>query len=265
MSGRGKVFDFCMSFGGSCAGTMQLTQRNLRMASLPFDWVGGRTSEKFSHVIEKMLASRFEGWMQYGGFVPMPAEFDDPPATDPMEVRVWDNNLDMGFWHDFRYNIFASDGKAYFDGVVEKYRRRIDRLYDFLSRSENVLAVSVAQDPCSRGRMLELKQRLDAVSPKAKFTLFVVQYGADEDSPAIDDGSGVFVRSTRRKVHPYDYYRTAPEWDFLDDVKLTGAVAFSGEGKSRVKTTAGMPLWYKLHRKLYMHCRKVLEKQTRTH
>lgn len=259
----GKTFDFCMSFGGSCAGTMQLTQRNLRVASLPFDWVGGRTAEKFSHVIERMIATRFEGWMNYEGFVPMPAEFDDPPATDPMEVRVWDNGLDMGFYHDFRYNIFSANGREYFDGVVEKYRRRIVRLYDFLSRADKVLAVNVSPEAFSRERMLEFKSRLDEASPRAKFTLFTVQYNALEDEAVFDDGSGVFIRRTRRPIHPYDYYRTAPEWDFLDGIRLSGVVTPVDDGKKRVKTTSGMPLWYKLHRKIYMHCGKVLAKQAK--
>ena len=251
-------FDFCISFSGACAGAMQLNRRGLRLASMPFDWVRGGDKEKFLDTMATFMETRFAGWCQYENLVPMPKEQDYPPATDPLEVRAWDTVYDMGFYHDFRYNIFVPDGREYFDGIRERYRRRIDRFYNFLSRSQRVLGVLVAPEgPFSREKVKSFKERIDALNPGTVFTLVNLNYQAREDGVYEDRERRIVVFDLERKLHTYDFFSTSCEWSFLDDVRLTGRVRAEMEVTS---ASSGMPLWYRLHRRLYMHCKKAIGK-----
>ena len=66
------------------------------------------------------------------------------------------------------------------------------------------------------------------------------------------------MRSFARPQHAYDYFQTTIAWDFLEDVKLSGRIAAVKEGKRNA--TKGMSFWYRIHRKLYLHSKKVLER-----
>ena len=254
-----RSYDFCMSFGASCAGAMQMTRRNLRLASMPFDWVRGETHEGFLDTMARMMRTNFDGWCQYENMGPMDPKYNYPPPTDPMEVRVWDGKQAMGFYHDFRYDIFAKDGKAYFDGIAARYRRRIERMYDFLARSENVLGIVVAPEgPFPREHLAEFKKALDAVHPGTEYTLYSLAFEAPEDRDWEERGDRIFIRHMKRALHSYDFVQTTCEWDFLDKVKLTGKIAPVAVGEGRGKAAAGMPLRYRIYRKLFMHCKKKL-------
>ena len=189
----------------------------------------------------------------------MPADMDTPKSTDPLEVRAWDGIHDIGFYHDFRYNIFGDGGREYHRGILERYRRRIERMYDVIRRSRSVFAVVVnAQGALPSTEMLRLRDCLESIHRGTEFTLVAMNYEADENDDKGDVGSRLLVRNMRRKQHPYDFVRTSWEWDFLDDVKLSGSVTTTAEAKRNA--SCGMSLWYGLHRKLYLHCKKVIER-----
>ena len=46
--------------------------------------------------------------------------------------------------------------------------------------------------------------------------------------------------------------------DFFEDVKLSGKIAAAKDEKRNA--TKGMTFWYRIHRKLFLHCKKVLER-----
>jgi len=252
-------YDFCISFGACCAGAMQLKRRNLRLASMPFDWVRGGSHEQFVGTMATLLETNFDGWCLYENLEPVEKGKFDYPIIDPMEVTVWDRRHDMGFFHDFRYNIFAPDGRPYYEGIYERYRRRIDRLYEFLGKAESVFGILIAPEgPFAKESVVAFKRRLDALRPNVRFTLANVTFQAPERKVEEDRENGILYVDLDRKTHPYDFGHTSFEWSFLDEVKLTGRIAPAKEGKGKVTASTGMPFWYRLHRRLYMHCKKVL-------
>lgn len=254
-----REYDFCMSLGGSCSAAMQMKQRGLRLAAMPLDWVHGRDSARYVKSIIDFIGNGFDGWCDFDGLVPMPADMDAPKATDPLEVRAWDEAHDIGFYHDFRYNIFGVGGREYHNGILERYRRRIDRMYNVVRRAKSVFAVVVnAQGALPSSEMLRLRDCLESIHPGTEFTLVAMNYGAGEYRDEGDVGSRLLVRNIGRGQHPYDFVKTSWEWDFLDGVKLSGLIAPDKEAKRNA--TSGMSLWYRLHRKLYMHCKKVIER-----
>ena len=255
-----REYDFCMSLGGSCAIAMQLKQRGLRIASMPLDWIRGRGNSRYLDTIGKMLENRFEGWCAFDNLVPMPDDLDRPKATDPLEVRAWDKVHDIGFYHDFRYDIVGKGGREYYEGIAARYRRRIDRLYDILSRATNVIAIVIGPDePIPRDDVVRLKSRLDALRPGLTFTLVALGFNAAADYEQGSLAEGLLVREFKRDQHAYDYTKTTLAWDFLEDVKLSGRIV--PEKESKRNATKGMSFWYRIHRKLYLHCKKVLERR----
>ena len=53
-----REYDFCMSLGGSCSAAMQMKQRGLRLASMPLDWVHGRSSTQYVKSVIEFLGKR---------------------------------------------------------------------------------------------------------------------------------------------------------------------------------------------------------------
>ena len=254
-----KEYDFCMSLGGSCAPAMQMKQRGLRLASMPFDWVRGRGNAEYADTLATLLENGFKGWCKFETLVPIPPELDRPKATDPLEVRAWDKELEIGFYHDFRFNIFGEGGREYYEGIAARYRRRIERLYEMLGKASKVLAVVVFPDePASEEVARKLKARLDALRPGVSFTLVALNFNSAETKDVGSLDSGLFVRYFARDQHAYDYMRTTIAWDFFEDVKLSGKIAAAKDEKRNA--TKGMTFWYRIHRKLFLHCKKVLER-----
>lgn len=254
-----REYDFCMSLGGSCAPAMQLKQRGLRLASMPFDWIRGRGNVPFVERIASLVETHFEGWCAYENLIPMPEELDRPKASDPLEVRAWDKAQEIGFYHDFRFDIFGKGGREYYEGIAARYRRRIDRLYDVISRAERILAIIVGPDePIPREAVRRLKTRLDAVHPGTEFVVVALNFNAPVDAEEGRLDEGLLIRDFVRELHAYDFMRTTIAWDFLEDVRLSGKISAMKDEKRNA--SKGMSLWYRIHRKLFLHCKKVLER-----
>lgn len=254
-----RKYDFCFSLGGSCAGALQLSLRNLRIAASPFDWVRPHDAVRYVETVATLLENRFRGWCALENLVPMPEDLDYPKSDDPLEVRAWDKVQDIGFFHDFRFDIFGRDAHEYYEGIVSRYKRRIDRLYDILSCSSKTLAVVVgACQSIPVENLRRLLVRMRTVFCGNDISLAAVCFNAQEDRTEGGLDDGLLVRYVSRKPHPYDFTKTSFEWDFLDGVSLTGRIAPAKEGKRNA--TKGMSLYYRLHRKLFLHCKKVLAK-----
>ena len=254
-----REFDFCLSLGGSCAGALQLSLRDLRLVAMPFDWVRSRDGIRYVDTVGTLLETKFSGWCAFEHLMPMPEDLDHPKATDPLEVRVWDKVQDIGFFHDFRFNIFGRGGRAYYDAVMERYNRRIARLYNAMSRSRRVLAVVVgAETTIPFADICRLRERLGVIWPDTSFTVVDINFMAPSDTTEGGLEEGVFVRNVRRRMHPYDFTRTSWEWDFLDGTRISGMVSLGKEPKRNA--TKGMSLLYRLHRKVFLYSKKVLER-----
>lgn len=78
-----RKYDFCFSLGGSCAGALQLSLRNLRIAASPFDWVRPRDGVRYVETVATLLENRFQGWCALENLVPMPEDLDYPKSDDP--------------------------------------------------------------------------------------------------------------------------------------------------------------------------------------
>ena len=123
----------------------------------------------------------------------------------------------------------------------------------------DLLAIIVGPDaPIPHEDVARLKSRLEAVRPGVSVTLVALNFCAKEDRTTGSLDEGLLVRDMTRELHAYDFVKTSWEWDFLEDVKLSGKIAAMKDEKRNA--TKGMSFWYRIHRKLFLHCKKVLER-----
>lgn len=124
-------YDLAFSLGNACSCSLALRKAGLQYASFPFDWM---IRGPFALRVETLLAG-FQAW---------PGRLCDlelmPGKSNTDHLMCHDRKTDLLFPHDFPLGKTIAES---YDGVVAKYRRRIDRLLRLLSTSRRVLAVYV--------------------------------------------------------------------------------------------------------------------------
>ena len=124
-------YDLVFSLGNACSCSLALRKAGLQYASFPFDWM---IRGPFALRVETLLA----------GFPSWPGRLCDlelmPGKSNTEHLMCHDRKTDLLFPHDFPLGKTIAES---YDGVVAKYRRRIDRLLRLLSTAKRVLAVYV--------------------------------------------------------------------------------------------------------------------------
>lgn len=130
-------FDLILSLGEDCACSSYLRRFGLQDFSYPFDWL---TRFPFDNRI-KFLLNDFDDFLTKENL----RKIEKPPAPDVDHTCDYyeDFKYNIYFFHDFKY--FLPFDEAYKD-VVDKYKRRIERLYSMIMKSKKVLFVWWSRD-----------------------------------------------------------------------------------------------------------------------
>ena len=111
-----KHFDNIISLGYFCSVALELERLGMRSTSSPFDW----SISSFEGVIAA-IGNRFDGFLDYDLLL--------QSTTD--RKHYFNSRLGIWFYHDFdEYHSL----KKQLGAVADKYRRRIDRFYEDISR-----------------------------------------------------------------------------------------------------------------------------------
>ena len=111
-----KHFDSIISLGYFCSVALELERLGMRSTSSPFDW----SISSFEGVIAA-IGNRFDGFLDYDLLL--------QSTTD--RKHYFNSRLGIWFYHDFdEYHSL----KKQLGAVADKYRRRIDRFYEDISR-----------------------------------------------------------------------------------------------------------------------------------
>lgn len=208
-------YDFFCSLGGSCAVSHQLKERRLRVASLPFDWlfcVSDRTIE----ALTECFRNDFADWMRRENLRELAAQERGQSTIFQCE----DTATGYRFIHDFHADPAA--GNEY-DSVLAKYRRRIERLYEYLKKSQRIALLFDADFELEPAKFARLRQvLLDKFGPKTALDLYIVHFGAPRLEVECLDGMTIYHFPTSK--HSYLYKYKCMEFSFLDDMRLTGAI-----------------------------------------
>ena len=238
-------YDFCLSLGGSCAAAIQLRRRGKRTAALPFDWLMTHEARSFDCQVQVVCGEH--EWLEKDSVKRITPPYQGP-GLGPFQYR--DEGTGFEFLHDFHGDI--GEQQRLYNDVVAVYRRRFDRLRAWLANAERVLLVLDSPLKFSNERLEALRLLWVARFPNVEFDLFAVLYsqGVEEQH---DEGH-LIVRRLRRAKHVYDNEATAPVWDFLDGVTLSGRMGHESN------VAPPIPFSYCLIRLVFLASRKILRR-----
>ena len=175
-------YDLVFGIGQACSCSWALRGAGLQFASYPFDWVANVDLEGRSRIV----ADEFRDWI-----VPDRMEMD--AGMSSYNCDIYHNRVTgMGFNHDFPKGV---PFKESLPSVLEKYHRRIERLFADIRRSKRVLIVWVGVPGCGALPVDHISFCLKTFRdkfPGVEFRMLVIEneQGVSSKSPHIEDGDG---------------------------------------------------------------------------
>ena len=154
-----KSFDAIISLGCDCQVASQLQLHGLRKYALPFDWL-------LTPCITKILENKFEGFMTPDNFEFVVSETDGK--------YVLDKKYQTRLLHDFK---MQEDFLKDYEEIAAKYDRRIERLYNIISSSDNPLFI---RKGLSKEQAIVLQEIISKMRDGRSFLLTVLN---DEPEP----------------------------------------------------------------------------------
>ena len=127
-----KEYDCVFSLGKDCGCTMLLRAAGLQERSYPLDWLIAPHNDFDIRIL--LLANNFKNFINKADFILL----ENKESTDTSRNVYKNNKTGLNFYHDFPKDISFEDA---FDGVKEKYERRIKRFYEKMGGSKKVLFV----------------------------------------------------------------------------------------------------------------------------
>lgn len=131
MAKKTRKYDLIASIGDSCATSLYLRRNKLQFASYPLDWIG---KDPFLWKVE-LLTHHFADFMNLEDFAPM----ERPEDGGDVHCDAYKNTrTGCYFWHDFPIGVPIEQS---YPAIREKYQRRIERLFDRINKSQDILFI----------------------------------------------------------------------------------------------------------------------------
>lgn len=206
-----KSFDTIVSLGGSCATAKQLKFKKLRKCSYPFDWLFHNNNEALCYLI-KAFETDFSDWMKRDKLIPLKyEERGDSPLNQYHDLNTGFNTI-----HDFHKPV--EDDEEY-NAVITKYKRRISRLLDHISKSKHTLLILDARYPVCINCLADLKKVIESKYPNDVVQVLLFQFNASEN--AYYENEWLAIRKMTRNHSNLEYNGEPCEWDILKEITLT--------------------------------------------
>ena len=174
-----RTYDLIFGLGSVCSCTQSLRQAGLQSLSFPFDWI---TPHAETNLLKDMrrraetICGGFDGWFDE-------RDFSFHGANANGKDKYYNGKLDLIFVHDFPAGVPLRQS---FPVVMERYRRRIDRLLNLLGRSKTVLVVRLDRHDLPYRTSIEdctyVRNALAARFPGTAFDVLLIQ--PDPELPA---------------------------------------------------------------------------------
>lgn len=207
-----KKYDLIFSLGGSCAAAYQLKVRNMRVASLPFDWLFCVDNSALINLI-KCFEEDFQGWFLKENL----KELKDEEKGESPLYQYKDIATGYRFIHDFHK---ALDENGEYEKNKSKYARRIGRLYKYLDKAQKICLLFDSNFKSDIDLFRRLQKVLEEKFGKKDLIDFVIcEFESDKCENIIEDNISVY-----RYLHKKDYYMYSTktfEFKFLDDMCLS--------------------------------------------
>lgn len=203
-----KKYDLYVSLGAACSTSMALRRSNLQFWSYPFDWLAG--SNLYDRT--KIFLNDFDGWLNKEDLT-LTKEYNGPVPKN----FYFNNKTEINYLHDFKYKTPLDEC---YDEVVEKYNRRINRLFTQIKGSKNVCFVYI-DTPASKTAVSDetLKELQKMLSDKFPDVNIDILYLFNTFNVTFKSRNTVKINEHITKIE-FDYNKYNPENNGDTDVKL---------------------------------------------
>lgn len=129
-----RKYDLIISLGARCRTASALKLLKITEKTYPFDWLAYDGSDTPMHLLVKcnLIKNHFENAFNFEDFI----EYHNP--TNPGNRSVKNLKTDIRFGHDFPWEKSVKD---FFPNFLEKYQRRVQRLYKDIDNAKKILFV----------------------------------------------------------------------------------------------------------------------------
>ena len=156
---------------GSCSVAYQLKKHNLRIYAYPFDWI----YPKFA-TINVLLNSEFDKFTKFKDTKKKSFNHnldDNLRISKKMGTLIIENWHGIKFYHDFSYKMSFYDQ---YQEICEKYRRRIDRLYEAIKTKKNIHFIRTVDNPkkIHIDDIQKFRQIIQNLNPNLNYRLTII-------------------------------------------------------------------------------------------
>ena len=239
-------YDFVASLGGNCSAASQLKHRGKRPYSLPLDWTLMCDVRPVEWLPEG-LRTRFAGLCLRENLV----EYE-PPIMEKGLVTYHYLDKATGFRFIHHFHGSAADDAVY-GKVKEVMDRRIDRFYRKASAAKRALFILETAFPYDDGIAREIYKALISTfaGDGKRIDLLIMQFRADKcQEEILEDGHLMIARYERHVNIVYDNQFTAPEWMWMDGLRITGLPLPEERRKNSILLKWKFKLWMTLGKSL---------------
>lgn len=233
-------YDLIVSLGGNCGVAAQTKHRGLRYCSLPLDWAI-MANEKPLKQLPELLAAGFADFCRYENM------YEYCPAVKERGVamcQLEDRYSGYRMMHSFPAPL--ADREKY-EKSRSVLKRRIERLYRLVAKAKNVLFVLSTGFEFDAGLLDDIYAALVKTFPGVEVELANMQFSARQSEEFdVLGGHGRVMRIERAFNNIYDVRFTAPEWEWMDALQITGAVDRYAMRKRNWKLKYAYKLWSSL-------------------
>lgn len=206
-------YDLIFSLGGSCATAKQLKMNGLRNASYPFDWLFCLNDRHLKYLINAFQTD-FHDWLLYENLRELTAE----ERGDSKCFQYCDEVSGYNFIHDFHK---PKEDITEYTEVKDKYKRRINRLLEKISKSKNILIIFDARYDVDISLLKELKKVIENKYKRTHVKFILLQFCAKESKCVTKKWITIYYIPRNHTV--LDYNSTPDEWKFVSNLKLNNS------------------------------------------
>ena len=233
-------YDIIVSLGGSCSAASQLKHRGRRPYSLPLDW-SLMQDEQPIRSLPSLFRTKFADFCLPENM----EEFETP--GDEYGVRKY-HLLDRltGYRMIHHFTALPSDRRRFEEqrGVL---LRRVDRLYGRMASAKSALFVLNTVFPYDPKLLVPVRDALMEVFPCVDIDVVAMQFSAEGNGAVELAGGKIKVDFIERHLDiVYDNQFTAPEWRWMDHVRIAGVPEPKELRKNSLTVKWVYKLWWTL-------------------
>ena len=206
----GNKYDLICSIGGNCSAAHNLRYKNLRSFSLPFDWLYIENAKPLEYLSEG-IANNFKDFCKKENLINIPQNEAHKDC-----VSYFDSYTNYYFVNHFKKNIEDTNE---FEIVNKKNNRRIERLFQNLSKSKKVLFLLYLNFELNVVKELEnFSSALKKIYPNLVMDFYVIQFNCKVESS--EKHNNICIAKYKRAMNNDDFCTTNKEWNFLNKINV---------------------------------------------